>query len=118
MFQQTLSRMLFAVDGSVAAMFLDHEGEAVEVVGDLGLSDNLKIIGAYHGIHLNQLRHLTRDLELGTPERFKVDLGRYRVLTSVLDDGYYLVVVLDRHANEGTAWHELSSCRQALLAEL
>jgi predicted regulator of Ras-like GTPase activity (Roadblock/LC7/MglB family) len=118
MFHRSLNRMLAGVEGSIAAMFLDHEGEAVAVVGEAASTDELKIIGAYHGIHVNQLQRLSGEMVLGEPRRFKVDLGKYRLLTATLKDGYYLVVVLERHANEGIAWRALAGCRDELLGEI
>lgn len=118
MFQTVLRDMLDHVDGSLAAMFLDHEGEAVETVGHAYQRNELKIIGAYQGIYCYQLRKMAEGLECGKPLRFKVDLVDYRIFTHVLKDGYYLVLVVSSHANEGTAWHFLGKCAEILLAEI
>jgi hypothetical protein len=33
-------------------------------------------------------------------------------------DGYYVVLLVDKTANEGLAWKQLRICREKLLAEM
>lgn len=118
MFQSVLRDMLDHVEGSLAAMFLDREGEAVETVGHAYQQNELKIIGAYQGIYIYQLRKMCEELDCGRPVQFKVDLADYRILTHILKEGYYLVLVVSSHANEGIAWRYLGECSEILLAEI
>ena len=118
-FRRILDELLTSFDGAIAAMFLDYEGEMVELlsVHELDAYD-LKIIGAYQGIFLSQLRVMCTHLEIGTPQRFKVQFVRTTVLSCDLKDGYFLVLLVGTLANEGLAWHHLDHCRQKLLAEM
>ena len=48
MFRMILNELLATTPGALAALFLDYEGETVDLVCDRDLSDHdLRIIGAY-----------------------------------------------------------------------
>lgn len=120
-FQEILGELLRTCDGSVGAIFLDHEGEAVAFrsdrifdIGDYGL----KAIGAYSGMFLNNARRIAQNVDAGNPDRLTVTFDHARVLSCPLKDGYYLVLVLDRSASESLAWQRLSRCREQLMAEM
>lgn len=121
MFQQILLDMIRETSGALGAIFLDWEGETVEMVTDRPLDaddHDLKIIGAYQGIFLTQLRKLCEEIEVGRPERFKIEFARTRIFSCDLKDGYYLVLVADETTNEGIAWQHLGKCRDRLLPEI
>jgi predicted regulator of Ras-like GTPase activity (Roadblock/LC7/MglB family) len=118
-FRMILHELLATTAGAVAAMFLDYEGETVELVCDRDLDDHtLRIVGAYQGIFLTRLRELCMHLEAGAPQRYKIDFAEQTVLSSDLKDGYYLVLLADATLNEGVAWRKIEKCRERLLAEM
>ena len=121
MFDAILRKLLQNTPGAIGAIFLDREGEAVqfwsERVFDIG-PDGLRAIGAYQGIYLAELQRICERVEAGRPERFSIDFANVKIISWDLKDGYYIVLVLDRAASEGIAWHHLRSCRQRLLVEI
>lgn len=118
-FQLILHELLATTTGAFAAIFLDWEGETVDLVCDRDLSDHdLRVIGAYQAVVLSRLRSMSTKLELGTPHRYTLDFGSTLVMASDLKDGYYVVLLLDTKANEGMAWHKLEMCREKLLREM
>lgn len=118
-FQLILHELLATTTGAFAAIFLDWEGETVDLVCDRDLSDHdLRIVGAYQAVVLSRLRAMCDKLALGVPHRYTLDFGSTLVMASDLKDGYYLVLLLDRRANEGMAWHQLETTRQKLLREI
>lgn len=120
-FQQILLELLQSIHGSLGALFLDWEGECVEVITERPLDaddHDLRVIGAYQGIFRAQLRKLCEEMDAGRPLRLKMDFERTKVLTCDLKDGYYLVLVLETTTNEGVAWQHLEACRHRLLAEI
>lgn len=118
-FRAILHDLLQTTSGSIAAMFLDQEGETVEMVSEHDLAaDDIRIVGAYQGIFLTQLRVLCGHMDVGLPKRFKIEFRRTRVLSSDLTDGYYVVLLVDSSANEGEAWHHLDQCRKRILREM
>ncbi|HXI13683.1 MAG TPA: hypothetical protein VNM92_13720 [Thermoanaerobaculia bacterium] len=118
MFQPILKETVEKVSGALGALFLDWEGESVEIASRDSSTFDLKIIGAYQGIFLNQVKKICHDLEQGSPERFKLELSQITLLNWVLKDGYYVVLLLRPGSNEGVAWQELSLLRQRLLLEM
>lgn len=118
MFRQVLQEMVEQIPGARGAIFLDHEGEAVERFGD-GVSDyQLQVIGAYQGIFLSQLRRLCEDLRQGELARFRVGCHDAALYVSDLSEGYYLVLITDRTANEGVTWNRLMQTREVLMQEI
>ena len=70
MFRLILDELLVTTHGALAAIFLDYEGETVELVCDRDLSDHgLRILGAYQGIFLTRLRTLCANAGAGQPHR-------------------------------------------------
>src|SRR2546423_11417009 len=113
--------LLQTTDGSLGAIFLDSEGETVEVTTERPLDaddHDLRVIGAYQGIFLSQLKRLCETLRAGAPQRFKIEFEKMNVLSCDLKDGYYLVLVVDDSANEGVAWRQLEKCRGKIVEEL
>ena len=120
-FQNILHDLVSSIPGAIGALFLDWEGETVEMLGARPFEaedHDLKIMGAYQGIFLTQLRQICDRISAGTPHRFKVEFAKTKVLSCDLADGYYLVLVVDGGTNEGLAWQRMDGSRERLLAEL
>jgi predicted regulator of Ras-like GTPase activity (Roadblock/LC7/MglB family) len=119
MFRMILHEMIATTGGALAALFLDFEGETVELVCEHDISDHdLRILGAYQGIFMSKLRELCDAGRLGAPQRFKIEFAQSSVLSFDVRDGYYVVLLVDARANEGLAWRRLEDCRAKLLAEM
>lgn len=119
MFRLILDELLVTTRGALAALFLDYEGETVELVCDRDLSDHdLRILGAYQGIFLTRLRTLCANAAAGAPQRFKIDFAEVSVMSYDVKDGYYVVLLVDSSAVEGLAWRRLEKCRERLLTEM
>lgn len=116
-FEAILNSVVENVDGAVAALFVDREGEAVQIVGHLPPYD-MKVIGAYQGIFLGQMAAVCSAVEHGRPERLKLEWERSTILNLAIDEEYYLVLVLREGANEGLAWRALSNTRDRILKEI
>ncbi|HYH05944.1 MAG TPA: hypothetical protein VEK11_02685 [Thermoanaerobaculia bacterium] len=119
MFRLILDELLVTTHGALAAIFLDWEGETVELACDRDLSDHhLRILGAYQGIFLTRLRAMCANVGAGEPRRFKIEFANKAVLSYDVKDGYFIVLLLDGSFNEGMAWRRLEKCVQRLLAEM
>ena len=121
LFRRILLDLLQTTRGSLGAIFLDSEGESVEVITERPFDaddHDLRVIGAYQGIFLSRLQRLCDTLHAGRPQRFKVEFEKMNVLSCDLKDGYYLVLVVDDTANEGAAWRALEACRERIVEEL
>lgn len=116
--KKILNECLADVPDAVGAIFLDHEGESVEFETRGCSPHDAKVIGAYAGIFLSQVERIARELALGSTSRLKVDFQHVSVLTALLQDGYYLVLVLREDALEARAWRSMERTRERLLAEM
>lgn len=117
-FADILRDLVINTEGAVAAIFMDREGEAVQIIGEDFLRDELKVIGAYQGIFLSEIQRISGALNLGSAERFKIDWEGSTMLNRMLPDGYYLVMVLCTGSNEARAWQELERCGERLRTEI
>jgi predicted regulator of Ras-like GTPase activity (Roadblock/LC7/MglB family) len=117
-FQDILRDCLSNVPGSLAALFLDHEGESVAIATEGCSLHDAKIIGAYAGIFLSRMERIVGAMGQGSTLRLKLDFERASILTSFLRDGYYLVLVLGPESLEGRAWRRMDRTREALLREM
>lgn len=120
-FREILLEVLQTTGGAIGAAFLDSEGESVEVVSARPFETDdhdLRIIGAYAGIFLSQLRRITASTDGGAARQFKIDFAARSIFCCDLRDGYYLVVVVDAGAVEGVVWQGLKRGRERLLAEM
>ena len=120
-FRDILADLLQSTRGAIGAAFLDSEGESVEVASARPFDTDdhdLRVIGAYGGIFLSNLRRIAGATGSGASRRFKVDFAASTIFCSELGDGYYLVLVADAGAVEGVVWQQLEQCRAALQAEM
>lgn len=117
-FATLLRDLVLRTDGAIAAILLDGEGETVQVIGEDFLRDELKVIGAYHGIFVSEAEKISGPLSLGKLERIKIDWAGSTMLNQLLQDGYYIVLVLCSGSNEALAWNHLEHCSEQLRREL
>ena len=112
--------MISGLPGVIGAAFLDQEGEAVVTTGvkpEAGAYE-MKVIGAYAGIFLSNVRRICQSLKHGSAHRFKLQCENSTLLVSDLRDGYYVVLVIDNPALESMAWERLLIARDRLIEEL
>jgi predicted regulator of Ras-like GTPase activity (Roadblock/LC7/MglB family) len=120
-FREILYELLQTVRGSIGAVFVDSEGESVEVVSARPFEADdhgLRVVGAYAGIFLSQLRRVSEASAGGRARCYKIDFAPSRIFCSVLRDGYFVVILTDRTSVEGEVWHRLERCHNALLEEM
>ncbi|HXH39813.1 MAG TPA: hypothetical protein VNN08_14385 [Thermoanaerobaculia bacterium] len=120
-FRDILLEVLQTTGGAIGAAFLDSEGESVNVVSARPFETDdhaLRVIGAYAGIFLSQLRRATDSTDGGAVRRYKLDFAACRIFCCDLKDGYYLVIVVDAGSVEGIVWQRLERCRGVLLGAM
>lgn len=119
MFRLILNELLATTPGALAAIFLDYDGETVDLVCDRDISDHeLRIIGAYQGIFLMRLREICTSTQAGALRRMKLAFTDVTILSAELKDGYYFVLLVQPEASEALAWRGVERCRQQLLDEM
>ncbi len=117
-FKMILQGLIDELQGSVGALFLDWEGEAVELVGRYHDRYDLHLVGAYQGIFLNQLEKAAVNVSLGKLLNFKVGFDHLTFFNCTLADGYYLVLIVEKQVPEWLAWETLRKGRKLLVEEI
>lgn len=117
-FRTILQSLIDGLDGSIGALFLDWDGEAVELVGPGHERYDLHLVGAYQGIFLNQLNNVVSNTSLGSLQMFKVAFEKSTFYNCILSDGYYLVLIVENDVPEWLAWDTLRKGRKRLLKEM
>ena len=117
-FNYLLTNLLVDVPQALGAIFVDPEGEAVELVTRHGDPFDLKVEGAYHSIFLRQLDALTASANAGPIDSFVLEGTHLTTLTQALPDGYYVVLVVDRSASRAQALNRLRQAAQVFADEI
>jgi len=93
MFQYVLANLLANNEDCLGVLFLDGSGETVEMAC-AGLSPyEMRVAGAYLGIHLRQLSKTLAGNRLGRPLLVHIEKSGTHVYAVPLPDGYYLAMV-------------------------
>jgi hypothetical protein len=92
-FQYILANLLAANENAIGVLFLDDSGETVDFAAAEFEPYDLKVVGAYLGIHLRQLDRMLEENDLGDSEVVHIEHRAMHVFASKLPDGYSLVLV-------------------------
>lgn len=117
-FRTILQQLVDDLDGTIGALFLDWEGEAVGLVGAHHERYDLHLIGAYQGIFLSRLERVAENLALGRLQTFRIGCENAVFFNCTLTEGYYLVLIVDPEVPDWLAWDALSKGRERLLEEM
>lgn len=90
--QKILNDVLSTVRGAQAVIFLDGEGEAVAMAGEHGV--DMKLLGAWKEIHLDQIRDITGRLGLGSVQAVLFSLEEGTELLVPVKDDYCLLLFM------------------------
>lgn len=93
-FHYILANLIADNDGVVGALFFDDTGETVDLASSEMAPYDLRVLGAYLGIALRQLRRGLDDTGAGDPRLLHVERSDLHVHAVALPDGYTLAVVL------------------------
>jgi predicted regulator of Ras-like GTPase activity (Roadblock/LC7/MglB family) len=102
-FQYLLTNLLVDVPGAQGVIFLDPEGESVELISRQATAYELKLEGAYHGIFLRQAARLATVSGAGELERIAIAGTQMQVMSRALKGGYYLVLIMESGASTALA---------------
>ncbi len=92
-FQYILANLLADTDGAVGVLFFDETGETIDLASSQLAPYDLRVLGAYLGITLRQLRRALDDTGAGDPQLLHVERSGLHVHAVTLPDGYTLAVV-------------------------
>jgi|CXWL01.1.fsa_nt_gi predicted regulator of Ras-like GTPase activity (Roadblock/LC7/MglB family) len=109
-----LARLLAQTEGAAGVIFLDDSGETV----DLAVSDftpfQMKILGAYLGIHLRQLGRVLETLGAGPAREVHIEREHAHVYAVPVSDGYSVALVQHRPGLSAVAQLNLHAAAREL----
>jgi len=117
--QRILEELVAETPGVKAAILADWEGEAVVFSPqNNGANYHIKLVGAHHGVILDQAREMTQKTSLGQARQITFFLQNFHVITTPINRDYYLVLTLDPHAIPGRAKPMLKKALRELEEEI
>ncbi len=116
MLEKILGKLITSVDGAQAAVFLDHDGEAIAQSGDFAI--DVRLLGAWKEIHLDHIKEITGRLGLGSVHAvlFSMEEGN-ELMAPVLND-YCLLLLMSHYANLQSAMDGLKKTIDELIVEI
>ena len=91
-FEYILADLLAKNENALGAMFVDDNGESVDVVCTDSSPNDMKVIGAYVGIHLRQLYRFVPEETFGELRLMHFENRGLHLYCSPLPEGYFLVL--------------------------
>jgi hypothetical protein len=118
LFQTVLANLLAANENALGVLFLDGTGETVDLACADFSPDDMRVIGAYLGIHLRQLERMLVQSDLGEARLVHVQKQAIHIYAMPLPDGYYLALVQRHPALVARARVTLEDAAEQLRREL
>jgi len=108
-FERILDNLVHRVDDAYGVVFLDDEGEViVRALNGHGMeTDALDFIGARQGLVIDKLRNIVAATEQGSAQSITLAGEQHTILTQVVEDDYFLVLVIDPGVTTGRADFEM-----------
>jgi predicted regulator of Ras-like GTPase activity (Roadblock/LC7/MglB family) len=102
---QILNNMINSVQGASAAMFLAGDGESIVQAGEN--NTDIKIMGAWKEIHLDQIKEITGRLQLGSVKAVLFSLDRGNELIVPVEPDYCLILFMSSYTDIRQAMTEV-----------
>lgn len=117
-FDNLLEELVDTVYDARGAIFLDNDGEVVQLHVVHKSLKELDLIGAYHGITLSSCRKFSDEIDMGDID---IMLCRYKnatCLVKTLHAGYFVLLALGPQGNIGQAIYKLKDVAEKLNIEM
>ena len=112
-FKAVLNQLLQDVPGSLGAVIVDWEGEAVDQATRIGEYD-IKILGAHYGVILTLLRDALTRTGPDRPEEVVIRTKLGTTLIQPLTEDYLLLLQLQKGALVARATQKLRICAEQI----
>ncbi len=116
-FRYVLANLLANNENAIGVLFLDPSGETIELSCTEISPYQLRVLGAYLGIHLRQVERIASSNWLGEPSLLQFEQDDLLIHAVPLPDGYYLVLVQRPPVRSAVARRELQNAALLLAGE-
>jgi hypothetical protein len=117
-FQYILADLLAKNNGAVGALFLDDAGETVDYACTDASPMDMRLLGAYVGIYLRQLRRFLEPQAFGDLGVVHIESSELHVFAVPLEDGYFLVLAQRSPTLSGITRRHVGRAAKLLVHEL
>jgi len=117
-FQYILANLLAENESAVGVLFFDESGEMVDLACAEVAPYDMRVVGAYLGIYLRQLRRSFVGTGAGVPQMLHIERDGLHIHARVLPDGYSLALVQRPPALVAQARRSLTSAVELLEREV
>ncbi|HEX4955953.1 MAG TPA: hypothetical protein VF017_21400 [Thermoanaerobaculia bacterium] len=117
-FQYILANLIAKAEHAVGSLFLDPTGETIDLACSELSPFQMKVLGAYLGIHLRQMERVLDAEGLGAPRCLTLHHQRLILHVVPLADGYALALVQRPPANLGRAQRLLENAADVMEREV
>jgi len=117
-FQYLLTNLMVDLPGAEGAIFVDPEGECVDYVTRKATPYELKVEGAYHGLFLRRASGLAVLAASGALRQVAIAGTAMCVMSRPLNQGYYLVLVMEPGTPLSLAANAMAKTGEALNREI
>jgi len=120
MFGDTLKAAVDRVDGAVACILMGFDGlEVASRTGDRArLPADPQVLATELSAHLRGLRRTADDVQGGPLEEAHVRIGKVQAVARVVDDDYFLLLLLAPDGLAGKGRHVLRTLAPRIKADL
>ncbi len=114
-FRTIMKDLVESTSGATGAIFVDGEGEAVDLYSVNG-GDNyhLRVIGAHKGIMLNLIHDAQEAVSDDPVRNVVIRMENFNVLMAPVEDGYFVVMTLESESPVSTARYNIRAAVEAL----
>lgn len=116
-YQYILANLLAEVDEALGVVFVDEEGETIDVAARNADVD-LRVTGAYLGIYAQRVVSLAEQLDLGRPSVLYIERQGMTLVACILSGGYSLAIVQDGSHGVGRSSRSLLEAASDLEREV
>lgn len=116
-FEEILREVVKAVPGAKGAIFIDWEGEAVDVYSTIG-NTNIRLMGAHWGIVYHHARAALKKIGQGGPQELVMNFSQLQVIIRRVTDDYVVIFTLRPGCHLGRALGVLDWAEEKLRAEM
>lgn len=117
-FHYILGNLLAKNERAVGALFLDPTGETIDLACSEFNPYQMRVLGAYLGIHLRQAERILSSSWLGEPRMLHVELESLHVHAIPMEDGYYMALIQRPPVAVAQAHRSLRRAAEELAAEV
>ncbi len=116
-FHYILANLIANNEGSVGALFLDPTGETIDLACTEITPYQMRILGAYLGIHVRQLERVLDSNRLGRGEMLQIEVDGLVVYAVPLPDEYYLILAQRPPARSAEARRQLETAASQIVTD-